>query len=290
MANELLAMAYDSVNPDKAARLRDCGSFLAFRVSPGGKRTLDSMSSCRVRLCPLCSWRRSLKVYANTMRIIQYLENQRPYAYIFLTLTVESVRADGLSAAIDLLMESWNRLLQRAEILSAIKGWYRGLEVTHNVDPHSAAYDTYHPHFHCLMAVNPSYFKKNYISQARWTQLWKEALKASYTPIVDVRRVKGNTAKAVAEAAKYAVKDGDFIITDDWDLSVETVSTLDLALHARRLVAYGGLMRDAKRALALEDEENGDLVHVDGEPQDTSPDDKMVVYYWYSGYRQYFSE
>lgn len=291
MANELLAMAYDSVNPDKAARLRDCGTFLIFRVSPDGKRTLNNMSSCRVRLCPLCSWRRSLKVYANTMRIIQHLESQRPYAYIFLTLTMANVRGDKLSGALDQMLSAWNRFAMRVDVAKAVKGWYRGLEVTHNIDPHSPAYDTYHPHLHCLMAVNPSYFKnKGYLSQARWTQLWKEALKADYTPVVDVRRVKGNTAKAVAEAAKYAVKDGDFIITDDWDLTVDTVATLDVALHARRFVAYGGVMRDAKRTLALEDEETGDLVHVDGDVPLPTPEDQTVVYYWYSGYRQYFSE
>lgn len=45
IANELLAIAYDSVNPDKAARLRGCGSYLSFAVQPDGEKRLVGMES-----------------------------------------------------------------------------------------------------------------------------------------------------------------------------------------------------------------------------------------------------
>ena len=65
--------------------------------------------------------------------------------------------------------------------------------------------------------------------------------------IVDVRKIKGDTAKAVAEATKYAAKSKDYIVLDDWDLTVETVRGLDKALHKRRLVGFGGLLAEARR-------------------------------------------
>lgn len=61
MANELLAMAYDDVDGKKADRLRACGKVLTFLVDEYGKKKLTNAESCRVRLCPLCTWRRSLK-------------------------------------------------------------------------------------------------------------------------------------------------------------------------------------------------------------------------------------
>ena len=127
IANELLAIAYDSVNPDKAARLRGCGSYLSFAVQPDGEKRLVGMESCRVRLCPLCAWRRSLKVYANTMAILDYMDKHGEYAYIFLTLTMKNCASSDLSNALDSILSAWGRLRKREEFSQAVKGWYRGL-------------------------------------------------------------------------------------------------------------------------------------------------------------------
>lgn len=285
MANELLSVAYEGVNPYKAARLRDCGNFLIFAFDESGKKRLKHMDSCRVRLCPMCAWRRSLKVYVHTTQILDAVAGE--YAYIFLTLTVRNCAADELSGTIDLLMAAWDRMARRSAFRKAVKGWYRGLEVTHNVDHRSPSYDTYHPHFHCLLAVNKSYFtSRDYLSRAGWVGLWKQSLAVDYEPVVDVRRVKGSTSKAVAEAAKYTVKDADYIIPEDWELTVETVRTLDRALDRRRLVAYGGLFKALHKQLNLDDEVDGDLVNV----REKVPASKLVredVYFWHVGYRQY---
>ena len=41
---------------------------------------------------------------------------------------------------------------------------------------------------HVVLVVKPSYFtSRYYLSQARWTELWKRATGIDYTPIVDVR-------------------------------------------------------------------------------------------------------
>jgi len=91
--------------------------------------------------------------------------------------------------------------------------------------------------------------------------------------------------------AKYACKDTDYIVPDDWKLTVETVRTLDTALARRRLVAYGGYLRDYKALLKQDDEETGDLIHVgDDDVPDKDKEEKyrIVSYCWYAGYRQYY--
>ena len=291
MANELLAAAYDQVDNRKAARLRDCAKVLTFRKYNDGTMKLHAMNSCRVRLCPVCSWRRSLKTYHTMRSIMAELERQGcQLDYLMLTLTVRNAEPDELSDILDLMSRAWNRFLSIKRVDQAVKGWYRGTEVTHNVDYNSEAYNTYHPHFHVLIAVDKNYFKKEYISQADWTQLWKQALGASYTPIVDVRKVRGCMSKAVAEVAKYACKEADYIIPEDWDLTIDTVRLLDSVLDNRRFVAYGKLFRQIKRQLGLEDEETGNLVEV-GEPNEIGQNElySFVHYFWYSGYRQYYA-
>ena len=285
-ANEYLAIAYDEVNARKAERLRACATTLTFSVTEKGKKQLKSANFCRVRLCPMCAWRRALKVYSNVVKVLDGMDGS--HAFIFLTLTAKNCSGEELSGELDRLMAAWNRFALRKPFKQAVKGWYRGLEVTHNVDLLSSSYDTFHPHFHCLLAVNKSYFKKqDYLSQESWVELWQQSLKVNYKPVVDVRKVKGSLGKAVAEVAKYAVKSSDFIIPDDWDLTVDTVRMLDAALHNRRLIAFGGVMKEIHKQLNLEDEETGDLIHVDGESPEEKITDRELIFGWWTGYQQY---
>lgn len=286
VANEYLAIAYDEVNARKAERLRACATTLTFSVTEQGKKRLKSANFCHVRLCPMCAWRRALKVYSNVVKVLDEMDGS--HAFIFLTLTAKNCSGAELSEELDRLMAAWNRLALRKPFRQAVKGWYRGLEVTHNVDLLSSSYDTFHPHFHCLLAVNKSYFKKqDYLTQEAWVELWQQSLKVDYKPVVDVRKVKGSHSKAVAEAAKYAVKSSDVIIPDDWDLTVDTVRRLDVALHNRRLVAFGGVMKEIHKQLDLEDEETGDLIHVDGESPEEKITDREIIFSWWTGYQQY---
>ena len=311
IGNQLLAMAYEDVNRRKAARLRECACYLIFRKLVDGMK-LQEMNSCRVRLCPMCAWRRSLKIYSHVRRIMDGMETERDYRYIFLTLTVRTCHGVDLQNTIDGMMSAWQRLVRLMPVRRAVKGWYRGLEITHDVNERitqelfekkkkyykgmgltvgdaNPNYDLYHPHFHCVLAVNSRYFKTDeYITHEKWVELWRKSMRLDYDPLVDIRRVSGNTAKDVAEAAKYAVKDGDYIVPDDWDLTVETVRLLDRVLENRRLVAYGGKFKEWHKKLNLDDEMDGDLIHVDDEEDaDAKEKPEIVTYVWNVGYNQY---
>lgn len=297
MKNELLAIAYDSINPSKANRLRSCGSYLAFREYPDGTKKLDSMSSCRVRLCPICSWRRAMRTYGNVREITDYISENYNYQYILLTLTIRNCEPEDLNSTIDYLFESFNRFCLLKAFKQAVQGWYRALEITHNLEN-----NTFHPHFHLILAVRPSYFtSRYYLSQAAWRDMWARSARLNYAPQVDVRRVKNKTdekgneivdlAGACAEIAKYTVKDSDYIIPDDWDLTVDTVRLLDWTLANRRLIGYGGIFKDVRKLLKLQDEDTGDYINVGDNLIDVSDKNyKLVTYYWYSGYRQYISK
>lgn len=288
MANEYLAMAYEDVRPDKAERLRACANELNFEILEDGRKKLRSAWFCRVRLCPMCTWRRSLKVAGQMKRIMDHIAaTDKPLAYIFLTLTVKNCEDDGLSYTLTQILEAFGRLTKQKTFTDAVHGWYRGLEVTHNLDTKSKNYNTYHPHIHAVLAVNQSYFKgRQYISQATWSEMWRKSLRVDYSLDVDVRKVKGDTAAAVAEAAKYSVKASDILVPDDWDLTVNTLRVLDAALDKRRLVAFGGIFKEIHAQLQLDDAEEGDLVKTSEDP-DAGSSWRKYTYAWDSGYRQY---
>ena len=88
-----LGQKYDNYYyANKSERLFYCGSLLVFEISVEGSRKLISTSSCCVRLCPMCAWRRSLKAYREMRITFDYLKkHEEDYKFIFLTLTQRNV-------------------------------------------------------------------------------------------------------------------------------------------------------------------------------------------------------
>lgn len=290
---QLLASTYHMMgDDDRARRVDNCAPRLVFTADGDGRKTLENAWFCRVRVCPVCQWRRSLKIYGQTTQIVQAAAASRPggYSWIMLTLTIRNVTGDELPAAITHLHQSWHRLVRTKRWTDTVIGWQRCTEVTHNVDPDSTSYNTYHPHFHALLAVLPSYWHKQYISQADWGKMWASAARLDYDPMIDVRRVKDDTAGAVAEVSKYTTKAGDYLTPWDVDMMIESVRTLSNALHRRRLLAWGGLLKTLHQQLGLDDVEDGDLVHTDNDPTPEAAATKLIAYSWVPGYRQYYRE
>ena len=265
----------------RAAAVRNCGSFLEFVLLPTGERRLKSMYSCKDRLCPMCAWRRSLKTYSNVRAILEDPDCAE-LVPLFATLTIKNCDALDLCDCIDDLLQGFRRLSNDKAFKAAYKGWMRTLEITHNVSA-----NTYHPHIHMLLLVRKSYFtSRYYLSQSRLTEMWQRCCRLSYVPIVHLERCY-SMGGAVAEVAKYATKDADYIIIDNPDLTAEAIQSIFSALRARRLVAYGGIMRRVRAKLALDDEDSGDLSNVSPDELVPPDDAQSEVYFWHSGYRAY---
>ncbi|MBV4429683.1 protein rep [Clostridium tyrobutyricum] len=289
--NLLLAESYKRLGFRKAYFVQDCSTLLQYKVFKGGVRKLHGLNSCRDRLCPICAWRRSLKIFGQTSKIMNIALENKDYRFIFLTLTCKSVQASDLDKTLDDLFKAFNLMTKRKLFKKSIKGWFRALEITHNLEN-----NTYHPHFHLILMVNKSYFNNRnyYISQSNWSELWKSCLDVAYVPVVDVRVFKMKSRKevkrSVAETAKYTVKDNDFLIKGDEKTTDEIVKTLNFAMKSRRLIAFGGELRKIHKALNLDDIKNGDLVHVNDDDEVELREDVDYViesYKWNVGYKQY---
>ena len=253
-----------------ADRLCGCSGFLGFAwaddPNTGESRLkLRTARFCRVRHCPVCQWRRSLMWQARFLKVLPDIEAAYPTSrWLFLTLTVRNCPVDSLRQTLRGMNKAWQRLVKRPEFADNVQGWIRATEVTRGHD------DSAHPHFHCLLMVRPYYFSgKGYVTQSRWTDLWRECARLDYRPIVDIRTVKarrgvpGETPlrQALSETLKYAVKPSD--MEGDWLIE------LTKQVHRLRFLASGGVLRNMLREseeseqdllLADEDGEGGDPV------------------------------
>lgn len=254
----------------RSDRIQQCSNYLQFGDYANTEtgevtRRLVAAQFCRDRLCPMCAWRKSLVMFSQISQIMDWVSEREKVVPIFLTLTVKNCAGDDLEQTVDLLLKSWSRMMTsrgRRKPWQVSRGWFRALEITYN-----AKTDEWHPHLHAIVLVEPDYFtdEGKYIDHDAWIAEWKWALGVDYDPSVDVRTVKGDRAKAVAEVAKYTVKPGEWLNLDDAEGTDRRVALLAQVLKGRRLTALGGIMKEAKAALKLEDVEQADLVLTDAE-------------------------
>lgn len=253
--------------------LEHCGDTLTFLQNAEGKKKLKTANFCRVRLCPMCQWRRSLKMFSQVKKITdKILENDKSTRFIFGTFTIKNTDAENLEACINTLNKKFKYLVDQKKTFAPAKklkqnllGYLKAVEVTYNSKD-----KTYHPHLHVIFAVKSTFFKNssNYMTKKEWIELWQKALGVDYKPQTDIRAIKSGTAKAVAEVAKYPVKTASILKLND-DEAVEVLKTLTLSLNKKRFVAYGGIFKTVKQELKLQDvETDKDLVNTDIEQQE----------------------
>lgn len=290
---ELATLYRTAKLPDKAEKVLSCSTWLQYLATPDDRRQLHHFNACKNRLCPVCNKRRAKRMAVQLMKVITKVQtDHKGTQLIFLTLTVRNVPGDKLRAALDLLTKSWKKLIDRRSVKRAVKGWFRAMEITYNEDA-----DTYHPHIHAILVVEDGYFLKRhklYIDHPDWVKMWRGCLGVDYDPIVGIqatygkgqkKKVKKETA-ALLEAAKYATKDSDFLNPRvAKEKAAEIVATYDAALHRKRLTAMGGWVKEAAAQLALDVEDDGDLVHdVDGAGELTSETAQLLEDYgWHFG-------
>lgn len=201
-----------------ASRMDCCAGELKFGWSKAGQSGMRRIrllraKFCRVRICPMCAWRRSLWYRARLVnRLPERLEPSD--AALFLTLTVRNCQITSLRGELKAMRAAFSRLVRMKAWPG--RGWVRMTQVTRGKGGPMQA----HPHFHVVLLVDRrSYFGPGYLSNMDWTVLWRKALRADYDPIVDVRRIKASEdslTAAVAEITHYACAPADLCSDGEW--------------------------------------------------------------------------
>ncbi|MBI9950321.1 protein rep, partial [Escherichia coli] len=119
----------------------------------------------------------------------------------------------------------------------------------------------------------------NYITQDEWVNLLQISLQVVNRPVSNVKAIKPNRKvdkdieSAIKETSKYSVKSSDFL-TDDDEKNQEIVSDLEKGLYRKRMLSYGGLLKQKHKILNLDDVEDGNLINASDEDKTTDEEEK----------------
>jgi plasmid rolling circle replication initiator protein Rep len=109
-----------TINPDcisESAKfaLSHCATWLLFRrYHADGSLKLEKADLCRGRFCPVCNWRKSLKMYAQMQKVSTALLKTFPTArFLFLTLTVKNCSGADLAQTLDDMNAGLNLMFSR---------------------------------------------------------------------------------------------------------------------------------------------------------------------------------
>jgi len=268
-------------------RVKNCASKLTFKMVRDSKENLSLKLQptflCHVRLCPICQCQRTRVLRAKLNKAIPLLTQDNPkMRYIFLTLTVKNCKVTDLKNTIQTMSKSFTKLFKLKNIKGINKGYIKSLEITRS------AIDECHPHYHVLLAVNPSYFSHYYITQTEWTESWKKSLDVDYNPIVHITTVKHDPKeicdfrsmeKAVAEVAKYMIKPMDLIGKGgkkDRDFYIE----LGNQIHGLKARNTSGIFRTYLGDFEAKEEEIFEFNDDDHDTEEHDPYDQPLEFYF----------
>ena len=255
---------YAPFNQKKSNEVLQCGIDLWFLLKEHKKTLeqkyfLENMYTCKDRFCNFCNWRREMKYKKLTYEFIDELQSKKRLRYIFLTLTAPNCHISDLRATIQLMSKAFQRMKETVRFKNSILGYLRALEFTVQKDDNSMI----HPHFHCMLAVEPAYFSPDrdlYISQNEFVEMWRKALKVDYDPVVDIRVVKTDKKRktrptVIAEMIKYTMKDTDLTRVSDFEELTKQLKNI-------RNFNAGGILKGILKSVKKIDD---DLVHIDDE-------------------------
>lgn len=264
----LLDCASDLYKP-LSLRIMNCGSELGLNSSG----SVTSANFCRERLCPMCQRRKSLKTYSDFCRI---LDDLKDFSFLHLVLTVPNCSSSDLRQTLKYMELCSARLFKVDKVQRAFQGVARCTEVSFNRKSNS-----YHPHFHCLVAVKKSYFtSRSYLKHDTlrnlWSCLWKHRhnnlrrlkdseLDFQMSNLLDTEKLQVHITKAdsgaLPEIAKYAVKPLELDL--DKRTRAKVLEELYEALKCKRMIQTFGVIRDSAKKCKVDFNESVELDTLD---------------------------
>ena len=259
-------------------RIAACGHSLTYEWrKDAGKwsRRLRSARLSRVRTCPICMWRRSLRLQTDIeARLASIAVSHPTLRPIMLTLTVRNCALEDLRQTVRDITAGWSRLTRRVS-MRPVKGWLRSVEIT----PGKRGPGEAHPHVHCLLLVDETWTEAHF-ERDFWVKEWAEACRLNYLPIIDVRPI--TSSGGIVEVLKYCVKAGGYDNDKSW------LPEVALALDRLRVFAAGGLIRVTEPDLEEEEERAGQ--EVEGPPAVPGARPRWsvaIIYTWHTERRRY---
>ena len=270
-------------------RILSCAPFLEMGFEVNNETgelnlKLQSANFCHVRHCPVCNWRRSLRLKARFYNFLpEFKKKNKKTRFLFLTLTVPNIPIYNLSEELDSMNQAWQRLSQRKFFKNVVNGFVRVTEVTREHKRNEYA----HPHFHILLAVDEKYFQgKNYIARDVWLENWRECKRDFSITQVDIRAVKNNieddsVIEEITKTFNYSVKKEEYIEPDFW------LFEYFRQVRNRRFIVAGGSLKKAIQD--SRNETDDDLIFTDGDEISVKEKEEEVLFFGWQNFKFVYS-
>lgn len=233
--------AIGNITQSRIDRVSGCSNhFTAVADRTLQKSKIVKAIRCKDKFCPVCQKIKSTKNALAIQTMYNYLKENTKLNYLFITLTAPNVKGEDLNNELISYSKSFERMIKVKKVAKINKGYIAKLEITYNAED-----DSYHPHYHVIMAVPNQYFKNMnyYIKRDEWLEIWKKAKRDEYITQVDVRKVHNKNedgiSSEVLELAKYMAKSSDYFN------SLDVFETYFNQTYKKRFMRYGGLFKEA---------------------------------------------
>ena len=280
--NDIIIKFYETGFTKESEKIKQCGNFLEFifkehQITKENKKKLANANFCKNRFCPVCSWRRTRNITGQLKEAFTAIQEKEKIATLFLTLTVNNPDVKDLKSAIAKMNKAFKRMSETKRFKNAILGYFKSIEILGDKTPKGQA----HPHFHILLVVKESYFKKSdYINQKEFLQMWRDATRNQNITQVDVRRIKSKNENfsdidsAIMETVKYSVKHTELTKRSNEDFYYLYTQTKGL-----RFISAGGILKEHLNLIKIDE----DLINLKKENEALWIEICRLIYTWQNG-------
>ena len=249
----------------RGIRMLNCAEVVSGRVCPScGQMHIQYANLCRDRFCPVCKWRLSMRRFTSMFAIVTGLRQRYPEgAWQFVTLTCQNCAPADVPDVLDEMGRVWHNITTAQKFKKKVIGWARSIEITFN-----EVTGLLHPHYHVLLMYKELEEPDEYVIE-RWCKglSYKTSVLAQDAQTIEFKandqinigwQVDQNPEddkiiNAVLETYKYSTKDKDVE-----NMPLRIFQTLLKALQGRRLVAFGGVIKDYAKEIDAERMDDAD--------------------------------
>ena len=248
--NTIIKPLYDKGFKKLAYSISHCADFIDYALCLDCNTLhYNGFSSCKERICPICSKKRSLLLFKRFVPVFRNLLNE---GYYINGLNFTIVNTDNLAKSIEVINKAF-RYIQggsksiRKEFNRRFVGGLRSLEIKLGENS-----KLWHPHLHCLVV------KKEYSRDFDFlSEVWNKAVKlaggeeSKTTPglyglvsifsLVDKKNANTDKEKSIEIGTLETLK---YITKFDYDIDSDRIPELITSIKGVRMLNTWGILRN----------------------------------------------
>lgn len=235
------------------------------------KEKAKPLMTCKNKFCANCTYLKSRKVLQQTIKVMEYINNNDiKYVPYHLTLTIKNPSVDDFEKTLKTINNAFRLMFKKTskyKFKNFVLGYQASRETTQSQDAKQR--NELHPHIHVLLLLDQKFYnaksRSSKLTKIDILKEWNLCLRhydsnfpeSTQIDFKQIKTDKTNDANlqinAIAEVSKYPVKLGDLTKMSDQHFEL-----LDSVLFNKRLMTFGGIIKDARHKLSLVDEEVGE--------------------------------